>query len=206
MGSPGAGRSLTERWARPPARGGRRRRRRRGRLARPRRISPPSRAQEPPPLPPPRGLLMSRRCRGTAGAARHSPMAAASSVPAGRAAAAPEPPHQRDRVGTRPRAVPGAPGSREVHRRGRCQATSSGPAASTPGGVPGPAPAYRSLAAPPSLRLRPLRGEDGSRSASPSPRPAHLPGPAAPPRGRRGYSGVLSRRGRSGRIFLLLKR
>lgn len=103
------------------------------------------------------GLRSRRRCprRGVSSClaaaaeqraqARHSPMIAG---PVGSPQARPPPPlsrapaHWHTRVGTRPRAVPAAPGYPEAHRSGRCQATSSGPAALTPGGVPSPAPAH----------------------------------------------------------------
>lgn len=145
-------RPLTVRWARPPGRGRRRRRRRRGRLARPRCISPP--------------------CRGSGDAAAAAALAAGSphvsrlprnserrdvTLPWQRppwftadeagAATVPEtcPPAHAHRA--RPRAVPAAPGSRESRRSGRCQATSSGPAALTPGGVPRSAPAHNGTVA-----------------------------------------------------------
>lgn len=103
------------------------------------------RAQEPPPLPLPRGLLMSSRCRGTAGAGASLPHG---SSPVGFSQAGPPllssaPVHKRKRAGTRPRAVSTASVPGRPHRQGRCQATSSGPATLTPGGVPNPAPAHR---------------------------------------------------------------
>lgn len=93
-------------------------------------------AQEPPPLPLPPGLLMFRRCRGTAGAG--ASLSHGSGLVGSPQAGPPLPQSleqasRHTRVGTRPRAVPAAPGSRESHRCGRCQATSSGPAALTLG-------------------------------------------------------------------------
>lgn len=155
-------RSLTERWAHPPARG-RCRRRRRGRLARPRRISPPSRgsgavaaAAAAAAATPAAGSPHVSPLRGTAGAG------AGASLPHGngpvrspQARRPPPPPlfpaHKHACVGTRPRTVPGAPAFPEAHRSGRHQATSSGPAALTLGaGGPGPAPAHCSTLAIPS--------------------------------------------------------
>lgn len=153
-----------------------------------------------PPLPPPGpastsplyfssipGLRRRRRrrcpCRGVssclAAAAeqqtqgRHSPMAAASLVArAGQAAAAvvPETGSQTHARRARPRAVPAAPGSPESHRSGRCQATSSGPAALTPGGVPSSAPAHDRILAFPGPSLGPSHHVEGS-----NPRPLSAP-------------------------------
>lgn len=135
---------------------------------------------------------MSRRCRGTAGAGASLPHG---SGPVVSPQARPPPPplypalaHKHTRVGTRPRAVPVAPGSLEAHRSGRCQATSSGPAALTPGGVPSLAPAHnRTLAFfCPSLGSAYCRVTD---QPLPSTLPLPLPVPAAPPLGRQENSG-----------------
>ena len=142
-------RSLTERWARPPARG--RRCRRRGRLARPRRISPPSRGSGAAAAAPAAGSPhVSPLPRNTGRRRVTPPCQRPRRVPeTGPLPLSPAPAHKHTRVGTRPRTVPAPPGFPEAHRIGRGQATSSGPAALTLVGVPGPAPAHSATLAVP---------------------------------------------------------
>nr|XP_035147374.2 uncharacterized protein LOC118151518 [Callithrix jacchus] len=159
--------------------------------------------QEPPPLPPLRGLLMSRRCRGTAGTDSSLPHG---SGPVGFLQAgpplplSPAPAYKHTRVVTRPRAVPAALGSREAAPVGtlpkpRHQAQQPS--------LPGECIARRlrkqnTRLSLPLLRLLPPRC-DALNPASSGPRrlapPVHLPFPALPPMGRQRYADSCSAEG-----------